>query len=202
MDMAIIPAYNPDGMLLRLVQELRVQGIYNIIVVNDGSEDKTLTIFRELEGKAIILTHKINKGKGAAIKTALRYIDINNLNVRGIVLLDADGQHLPEDAARLLKEVKRREQGLILGVRQLKDSTSLKSLIGNTVTKYVFRLISGRWLSDTQTGLRAFKKSMIPVLLKINGERYEYEMNMLLTCVKKGIDITEIPVGATKVYSI
>ncbi len=196
MDIAIIPAYNPDEKLLKLVPELWKQGIKYIIIVNDGSQKQTLEIFNRLEVYAIVLTHGVNRGKGAAIKTALNYIENNLSDIQGIVLLDADGQHRPEDALRLLKEVHRIDSGLILGVRQFKGKIPPRSLFGNTVTKYVFRVISGKWVSDTQTGLRAFSRKMVPMLLKVNGERYEYEMNVLLTCAKNNILITEVPIAA------
>lgn len=195
MDIAIIPAYNPDEMLLYLVPRLREQGIQKIIVVNDGSEEKTLKIFEQLEKDIILLTHEENKGKGAAIKTALKFIESRNKDIDGIVLLDADGQHRPEDAARLLSVVKEGSAGLVLGVRRFKENIPFRSLFGNTVTKYVFRIISGKWVSDTQTGLRAFPYHMVPMLSKIKGERYEYEMNVLLTCAKNGTTITEVPIA-------
>ncbi len=195
MDIAIIPAYNPDENLLKLVYQLGEQGIEYIIVVNDGSEKQTLNIFEQLEVYAIVLTHGVNRGKGAAIKTALKYIENTLSDIRGIVLLDADGQHRPEDALRLLKEVHRIGSGLVLGVRHFTGQIPLRSLFGNTMTKYVFRAVSGKWVSDTQTGLRAFSKDMVPMLLNINGERYEYEMNVLLACTKNNILITEVPIA-------
>ncbi len=195
METAIIPAYNPDEMLLKLVPGLLEQGIDYIIIVNDGSENQTLKIFRQLGEYATILTHEVNKGKGAAIKTALQFLEKSNLDIQSIVLLDADGQHRPEDAARLLKTVQGTDSGLVLGVRQFKGKIPFRSLFGNTVTKYVFRIVSGKWVSDTQTGLRAFSKDMVPMLLKIDGERYEYEMNVLLACAKNHVLITEVPIA-------
>jgi putative flippase GtrA len=113
----------------------------------------------------------------------------------GIVLLDADGQHRIEDALRLLKEAHKQKNALVLGVRQFDGEIPFRSLFGNTVTKYVFRIFSGKWVSDTQTGLRAFSKDMVPLLMEINGERYEYEMNMLLICAKNNILLTEVPIA-------
>jgi glycosyltransferase involved in cell wall biosynthesis len=74
MDIAIIPAYNPDVRLFKLATELHERGIDEIVVVNDGSEQQTLKIFDQLRDIAIVLTHDVNQGKGAAIKTALKYI--------------------------------------------------------------------------------------------------------------------------------
>lgn len=198
MDIAIIPAYNPDEKLLELVRNLRESGIETIIVVNDGSEHGTIHIFDQLKKYVTLLNHEINRGKGAAIKTALAYIEKNPGEIDGIVLLDADGQHRTEDALRLLKELQRNQDSLVLGVRQFKGNIPFRSLFGNTVTKFVFRMISGKWVSDTQTGLRAFSKAMVPKLIAIKGERYEYEMNVLLFCAKSDIRIAQVPI--TTIY--
>ncbi|QHQ59433.1 glycosyltransferase [Anaerocolumna sedimenticola] len=203
MDVAIIPAYNPDEQLPKLVSQLRALGIENIIVVNDGSDERLSHIFRAIEDSVILLSHEINRGKGSAIKTALKYIRNYNKDnhfheIQGIVLLDADGQHRPEDAMRLLDAVHQKDSGLVLGVRKFKGDIPVKSLFGNTVTKYVFRIISGIWVTDTQTGLRAFSKDLVSMFLKVNGERYEYEMNVLVTCAKQHIKITEVPI--TTIY--
>ena len=189
MNIAIIPTYNPDIKLVELVEELIERKIGNVIVVNDGSKEQTHKIFEMLSDKAIILTHDINQGKGAAIKTALKYISESLTDIGGIVILDADGQHRPEDAMRLLDEVHQNVSGLVLGVRRFEGEIPLRSLFGNTITKYVFRLCSGKWVSDTQTGLRAFKAGLISDLLSASGTKYEYEMNVLLTCLKKAMSV-------------
>ena len=195
MDIVIIPAYNPDRKLIELASELCDRGIENILVVNDGSEQQALEIFDQLSNYAVVLTHDINRGKGAAIKTALRYVSDNLSDIQGIAMLDADGQHRPEDAMRLLTQLHENDTGLVLGVRSFNGKIPLRSLFGNTVTKYVFRLCSGKWVSDTQTGLRAFSADLVPKLLNVKGERYEYEMNVLLACAKNKTRITEVPIA-------
>ncbi|BCN32878.1 bifunctional glycosyltransferase family 2/GtrA family protein [Anaeromicropila herbilytica] len=197
MDIAIIPAYDPDQKLIELIKDLHLKGIQNIIVINDGSSTDSNIVFHQISSSVTLLTHEENKGKGAAIKTALKYI-INNINphtVDGIVILDADGQHRPVDAIRLLNAAHETGSGLVLGVRCFDEKIPIKSLFGNTLTKYVFRLCSGKWVSDTQTGLRAFSMDMVPELLDVSGERYEYEMNVLLTLAKKKIAFTEVPIA-------
>lgn len=195
MEIAIIPAYNPDIKLIELTAELRERGIGDILIVNDGSIEQTREIFNQLSSYATILTHDVNCGKGAALKTALRYILNYKTDAQGFVILDADGQHRPEDAMRLLAELHNNCSGMVLGVRNFEGRIPLRSLIGNTVTKYVFRLCSGRWVSDTQSGLRAFSADMIQELLNVSGERYEYEMNVLLACAKKNTPIREVPIA-------
>ncbi len=83
---------------------------------------------------------------------------------------------------------------LILGVRTIDKDVPWKSRIGNLLTRRVFRLTTGVEVSDTQTGLRAFSSRLLNFMQNIPGERYEYEMNVLVTCAKQGISIIEIPV--------
>jgi glycosyltransferase involved in cell wall biosynthesis len=195
MDIAIIPAYNPDLTLIRLVEDLRRRDIGGVIVVNDGSEEHIHFIFDQLLGKATVLTHEVNHGKGAAIRTALKYIQDHRSDIEGIVILDADGQHRPEDAMNLLTQIHDNDADMVLGVRKFSGKIPFRSRFGNTITRYVFRLCSGMWVSDTQTGLRAFRRSMIPKLLAVKGDRYEYEMNVLLTCAKNKTRIKEVPIA-------
>ena len=111
-----------------------------------------------------------------------------------IGIMDADGQHRPEDMMRLLDFSKEHRQALCLGVRKVGKDMPLRSRLGNGITRKVFRLVSGTAVSDTQTGLRAFDIRLLPDLLAVSGERYEYEMNVLLTCARKHIDIEEMEI--------
>lgn len=195
MDIVIIPAYNPNQELVALVRELIDHGIKHIIIVNDGSVEQSLPILDQLQKDTTILNHTTNQGKGEAIKTALKYLLEHNYPAQGIVLMDADGQHRPEDAISLLKKLHEVKSGLVLGVRSFQGKIPYRSLFGNTLTKYVFRMTSGVFVSDTQTGLRAFGLDMIPKLLAVKGKRYEYEMNVLLACAKHNIPMIEIPIA-------
>ena len=183
----IIPAYNPDYHLLKVVDELKN---YKIIVVDDGSTSKE--IFKKLKN-VILLKHDINYGKGKAMKTAMEYVYKNNLD-DGIIFVDADGQHKTNDIKKIINIFNRNKDSLILGVRTFSKDVPFKSRMGNKITKYLFRLFTGKNVSDTQTGLRAINTSYSPYLLKIEGNRYEYEMNMLLSVVSKKINIIEVPI--------
>jgi putative flippase GtrA len=108
-----------------------------------------------------------------------------------IVTVDADGQHLPEDVQRVAGIAAARHDALVLGSRALDDDVPVRSKLGNTVTRYVYSAATGMQVHDTQTGLRAFHRSMIPMLLEIEGDRYEYEINMLLRLAADGVPIIE-----------
>lgn len=191
----LIPAYNPDDKLTELVDALlKTQNPPQIIVVNDGSSEKSSAVFAQIEKKVTLLVHTVNQGKGAAIKTGLRFISQLS-GLYGIVTVDADGQHSPEDARKLLDKLEECPDSLILGVRTFSEDIPWKSRWGNKITRFMFRLLSGAKVSDTQTGLRAFSSGLIPFLLTVNGERYEYEMNMLASSARNKIIFTEVPIA-------
>lgn len=108
-----------------------------------------------------------------------------------IVIDDGSGQEYKhifdeaEDMLKLLEAARRHEKTLVLGVRDVGMEMPLKSRLGNRITRMVFKLVTGEKVSDTQTGLRAFGPELIPELLSVEGERYEYEMNMLMVCARK-----------------
>lgn len=193
----IIPAYEPNNILLDYVLSLEKVGFEKIIIVDDGSGDSFREIFSRIKmcDNVTILTHPVNMGKGTAIKTGLKYILESLNNVEAIITADSDGQHSLEDCVRLCNTIMNNCEGLVLGCRNFSSNTvPWKSRFGNKTTSFVFRLISGRWINDTQTGLRGFKKEMIPVMLSISGTRYEYEMNVLLEIIKTGIPIHTIEI--------
>ena len=111
-----------------------------------------------------------------------------------LITLDADGQHLLKDALHLLSVAEEKKDTLILGSRTQSKDSPLRSRIGNGITKEVFHLCTGVEVKDTQTGMRAFSGKMIPEMLDIPGERYEYEMNVLLYLAKEGVPMEEVPI--------
>ena len=189
----IIPALNPDDRLRDIVD--RNWKLENqVILVDDGSDQKYRAFFHELEEKCILLRHDRNLGKGAAIKTALKFIKKEIWDCRVIGVMDADGQHLADDMERLLMKAASKADALILGSRTIDRKVPRKSRVGNLITRKVFQMETGTRVSDTQTGLRAFSSRLLEVMLDIPGERYEYEMNVLVTCAKRNIPIVEVPI--------
>lgn len=160
----VIPAYEPNEGLENLVSELDCVD-YRIVIVNDGSSPDKNIIFERLKDKAVILHHTVNCGKGRAIKTALHYISEYMPEESGVVTVDADGQHRPNDIEAVCQSLRYHNESLILGVRKFEGKVPLRSRFGNTVTRAVFALASGKKLWDTQTGLRAFRTELIPFML-------------------------------------
>lgn len=189
----IIPVYQPEPGLGQLVDALWQEGNF-IVVVDDGSSEESQQVFWKLAEKAVILHHAENRGKGAAIKTALEYVKENLGEYDVIGVMDGDGQHLPKDMEKLIFRARNNTDALILGVRQVGRKMPIRSRIGNTITRTVFRLVSGVYVSDTQSGLRAFHRNQIETFLNVSGERYEYETAVLYQCAKKKIPIVEVPI--------
>ena len=190
---ALIPAYQPDEKLIQLCRRLTEES-YTVIVVDDGSGPAYAPILQAAESFVTLLTHPENKGKGAALKTGMNYIAGIGGADDFVVTADADGQHRPEDIAKTLLAAGENPSALTLGSRAFTGKVLLKSRMGNAITRNVFALLAHRRVRDTQTGLRAFSCQMIPFLLSVQGERYEYEMNVLLACARQNVPIREVPI--------
>ena len=186
----LIPSYEPDEKLIKLVDELLKEKI-ETIVVDDGSGKKYKNIFSKLKTK--VISYDVNKGKGYALKTGFEYIDKNYKNFI-IVTVDSDGQHKIKDAKKLYNYVLENKNTLALGMRKRTKKVPLRSRIGNSITRFVYYISTGIHIYDTQTGLRAFSNELIDYMLKIPGDRFEYEMNMLLYASKNNINIHEIEI--------
>lgn len=189
----VIPVYEPEECLKKLVEE-NIQSGQEVVLVDDGSDAGYASAFAELDGRARVLHHEKNRGKGAAIRTALAWIRSHEQDYDVVGIMDGDGQHLTEDMNRLLLEADRHRDSLILGVRSVGRKMPLRSRFGNLLTRTVFHILSGTRISDTQSGLRAFSVKWIPRFLEVRGDRYEYETNQLLCCVEEGIPVREISI--------
>lgn len=198
----VIPALNPGEKLLNLVNEIKAAGFPRTVIVNDGSSmeyENNFSKLASLEG-ITVLTHCINLGKGRALKTAVNYVVNEYPDCKGIITADADGQHKIEDIQKCGLALLEcwQENEIILGCRCFSDTEKTKipfrSKAGNVCTKIVMQYLCNIKVSDTQTGLRAIPAHLLPKLMKISGEGYEYETNMLLELTEGGGHITEIPI--------
>ena len=189
----LIPAYEPDNNLIELVNRLSKENL-SIIIVDDGSGEKYNYIFDSLKDKVRIISYKNNKGKGYALKTGFKYIKEEYKNNYIVVTMDSDGQHTVEDAIKLCDYIENNSDKLVLGKRLRNKKTPFRSRIGNEITKVVYHISTGINIYDTQTGLRSFSDKLMDTMLEIDGDRYEYEMNVLLSLAKMKIDIKEIEI--------
>ena len=194
---AVVPAYEPTGDLVGRILKLREHLPVPIVVVDDGSSADCRAAFDAVSAlpDCIVLRHAANRGKGAALKTAFAFVAEHFPSCAGIVTVDADGQHNPEDCRRMAEALESGHRALYLGVRKFAlGSTPFRSWWGNRCTTLLFALLSGRWVPDTQTGLRAFRRSDIPFFLSVPGNGYEYEMAALASSARAGIPFCMMPV--------
>lgn len=187
----IIPAYRPNQNLFKLVQNLQKHFKGTIIVVDDGNQDQT--IFKQLSG-VVLLHHDKNKGKGAALKTAFRYVLKELDSVYGVVTADADGQHPAEDILKMIHLIEQDSDSFYIGTRTFSQKTPLRNRLGNLITRKVFSWVTKQTIMDTQNGLRAIPKWLLEKLIKIPQQRYDYEMAMLKLIADQGVSIIQVPV--------
>lgn len=197
----LIPSLEPDERLPAYIRELEQSGFGKIVVVDDGSGEKFQPIFdlvREIP-RTTVLTHEKNQGKGVALKTGYKYIQTLEDAITGVITADSDGQHTVTDCIRLAEMLGENNQALYLGSRDFNlPDIPPKSRSGNRITSTVFRALYGQWLPDTQTGLRAFRREELPFMINVEGERYEYEMKVLIACSRAHIPM--IPVTIETIY--
>lgn len=190
---ALIPSYQPDDLLVRVVLECMQS--FKIVVVDDGSGPKYKSIFNTIPKACTVLTHDVNKGKGAALKTGLAYIkETFEGKDYVVVTVDGDGQHSYADALQVAQRAEKQPDCLVLGSRNFKEIDQKKSIFGNFLARSLMRLSTGNNIYDTQTGLRGFTNRNIESLLEIEGNRYEYETNMILYLSRVRIPIIEVPI--------
>lgn len=195
----VIPAYEPDERLVDLAYHIKEAGLSPVIIVNDGSGEAYQAIFDEVEkilaeNNCTVLKHEVNRGKGCALKTAFRYILDALPEAVGVVTADSDGQHTVACIKHIMDALETQPSSLILGVRAFDgDAVPWRSRIGNTITLRLTKLLTGLDVQDTQTGLRGIPRSFMRELLSVKGERFEFEMQMLLASVGK-YPIVQIPI--------
>ncbi len=192
----IIPAYQPGDALLQVIADLPAVGLGCIVVIDDGSGPAYAGLFRQVAqfDHVHLLRHAVNLGKGAALKTGINFALCEFPEAIGFVTVDADGQHRPEDAARVARKLQFCSDSLILGSRAFEGKVPLRSRFGNSLTRYVMKAVVGASIHDTQTGLRAIPASFARDLLKLTSTGYEFELDMLITARQMKVPIEQVPI--------
>ena len=190
----VIPCYNPPEVFSNIILELYSMGVRDVIIIDDGSNDKRIFSIANKKGYTVI-EHNTNKGKGEAIKSGIKYYRKHFINkYKGIVMIDCDGQHRVWDMDKVGQEMIHSDK-FTMGVRNFNiDGVPFRNKIGNKITSLVFKWMFGVYIKDTQTGLRGVPNRLIDTVLKIDGERYEYEINMLIDIVKMKEEIKEVEI--------
>ena len=192
----LIPAYQPSQELLGVVDGLISLGAARIVVVDDGSSQAHQSLFDSIASRpqVQVLRHAVNLGKGAALKTGMNAILCDWPEINTVVTADADGQHAPADIISVAEAAVSNPSSLILGARGFKQGVPLRSRIGNEITRVVVGLMIGHHLRDTQTGLRAIPAKLLPHLLRLHSQGYDFELDMLVASKKHNVDVVEVPI--------
>ncbi|MBP3631085.1 MAG: bifunctional glycosyltransferase family 2/GtrA family protein [Clostridia bacterium] len=193
----IIPALNPDDKTITLIKELKKQGWHKILLVDDGSKEECKGIFKiaKEEYSCKLISHYKNMGKGRALKYAFNHLLTSDEEFSAVVTIDCDGQHSPYDVSKLVEKYEESgDNNLILGVRKFDKKVPLKSSFGNKMTRSTMALFCGVKVSDANTGLRLFPKPIMVKFLDTAGDRFQYEINMLLETKDKDVGIVEVPI--------
>ena len=192
----VLPSLDPDDKLITVIDGLLETGFTDIILVNDGSKPENLHYFETAatHPEVHLLHHEVNRGKGAALKTAFTWFLENRPDAAGVVTVDGDNQHHPADT-KACSEQMMRSNKVVLGCRDFSlPHVPPRSRMGNNITCGVFKIMVGMTISDTQTGLRAIPTHAVKAFLTVKGDRFEYETNMLLAMKEQCIDFEEVKI--------
>lgn len=191
----LVPSYQPDRRLVQLVKDLAWIDELDILVVDDGSGPAYAPLFAQVERiGAEVLTHPENRGKGAALRTGFAHIRGHHPG-QAVVCADSDGQHTLLDILRVAAESEEPGPDLVLGVRRFTGRVPLRSRFGNRVTAALFALVTGTRVTDTQTGLRGYPHRMLAWLEEVPGDRFEYELNLLLRASRERLELRQVEIA-------
>lgn len=195
----LIPALDPNGLLIKLVEDLLPVWNRPIVIVDDGSGEKAREeIFPVVKAMGCdIITNNVNLGKGRSLKNGFNYILNAYPEAVGTVTADADGQHTIGDIIACAEALASSAEPLplVLGCRDFDDpAVPRKSMLGNKITRNFMRIMNGVKVTDTQTGLRAIPAKFMKYLMNVPGERFDYETNMLIAAKESSTPIKEITV--------
>jgi glycosyltransferase involved in cell wall biosynthesis len=192
---AVIPAYQEEKHVSEVAKRARTQ-LEHVLVVDDGSTDATAQ--RAKSAGVDVVIHPQNRGKGESIKTGLRYwLDRGS---EYVVLLDADGQHLPEEISRFVDAAASVSDAKVFVGSRMNDTRRMP-FVRRIVNRYMSNKISricGQQIPDSQCGFRMLHRDVIPEVLG-GASRFEYETEMLIIASRKGHRVASVPI--TTVYS-
>lgn len=174
----LIPSYEPDELLINVVRDL-IKEDFPILVVNDGSGKEFDYIFDQIKDEVKYLSFDKNRGKGAAMKYGYKMMNDLYPDAKFVITADGDGQHGLKDIIRVYEKLVETNQ-LVFGVRHFGKDVPFRSRFGNDFSKTTRSLLTKQYIQDDQCGLRGFPVRYLPDLIKIKGNRYEYEMNQMV----------------------
>lgn len=188
----IIPAYNEEENIATMVKSCKPLGYDSIVVVDDGSTDNTARNARE--AGAMVVSHIINRGVGAATQTGLEAAKMLDADIA--VTIDADSQHKPQDIRKLIDALLDRNSDIVIGSRFLNDQNSIPRMrnVFNRIANIITFLLAGIMLTDSQSGLKAFSRRALDTI-KISANGFEFSSEIIREAQHYKLKITEVPVS-------
>ena len=188
----VIPAYNEEDRIGLVISELKQLGFNNIVVINDSSTDNTSEVSQSY-ANTIVINHLINLGPGGATQTGIEY-SLNN-GAEYIATIDADYQHDPKDILKLFYKIQHEELDIVVGSRFMKKNAIPKTRIFyNKVGNVINFMLTGKMMSDSQSGLKIFRSSLAKQLsLKTNG--FEFCIELIRNANSVKAKIKEVPIS-------
>lgn len=193
----LIPALKPARSMLEVIDELVASDrVARVIVINDGSPPEYDSLFEEAAARAkvTVLRHAVNLGKGAGLRTGMNHFLCVAQEDWVLVTADADGQHRPADILAVGAKAEAAAGALVLGSRAFSGDVPLRSRFGNDVTRFIFRVLIGGKVTDTQTGLRAIPRALMPALMRLKTTGYEFELEMLIVASRQRVPFISVPI--------
>ncbi len=186
----IIPVYNEAKTIGKLISQIKaLYPEFEIIVINDGSKDETVSVAKE--AGAVVYTHPYNIGNGAAVKSGIRVASGDIM-----VLMDGDGQHEPEDIAKLLNYFP--DFDMVVGARSIKDQASLARAMGNQVYNWLASYVTKFSIKDLTSGFRAIKSKSARSFLHLLPNTYSYPATITLGTLRSGMSVKYTPISISK----
>ena len=188
----LIPAYKPDHLMIELLSNLKKEG-FDIVVVNDGSGPDYESVFKEAEQYAHIINQNPNRGKGAALRLGFSYVNLHQEDHRYVITCDADGQHAIKDILAVNDKLHQTDN-VVLGSRKFDKSVPKRSRNGNFMSRLCRTLLTKEYVPDDQCGLRGFPLKDIFNIITLQGNHYEYEMNVICNLQIKRLKFEQVPI--------
>jgi glycosyltransferase involved in cell wall biosynthesis len=188
----VIPAYNEEEHIGDVLTACQHEGFADIIVVNDGSDDRTGEI--AMQQGAIVVEHYINRGVGAATQTGIEAAKLLGADI--VITMDADGQHSPKDISTILHPIMDQTADIVIGSRFLEKNNTIPLLrrFFNFLANIITMLLAGKYLTDSQSGMKGLgKKALENIYIAANGYEFSSEIIREASFIK--LRIREVPVS-------
>jgi len=186
----VIPVYNEAKAVGQVIKDVRAHGFQHIIVVDDGSRDESWCVASAHD--ALVLRLKVNRGKGAAVKTGIMAANLLDADI--VVTMDGDGQHDPADIKPLITPILEGKSDVVLGSRLLQREEMPKvKVIANSIGNFFTWMFYGLLVSDSQSGFRAYSR-YAALIIDTKADKYEYDSKVIREIKNNRLRFTEVPV--------